>query len=544
MNAKKLLVFLLALMIAVAAAGCGNTQTQKEVEGAEAQNASAREARIADNELIVAIGTEPETGFDSTTGSHGSITKLFFSTLFKRDKQLGWVGDLATGYEVSPDKLTWTVTLRDDARFSDGTNVTAEDVVYTYMTAKEAGTDIDLTIIDKIDVIDDTTVAFRVIRPYSPFMERLAYLGIIPKHAHNETFKDQPIGSGPYTFVEWTKGQQLIAVANDHYYGEAPKIKKLTLVFMAMDTAFEAVKNGTIDAAQINGSLAQQTVAGAQVINIASIECYGVSFPMVPNEGTLAQDGAEMGNNVTCDPAIRKALNAAIDRQKIVDGILMGFGTVSTTGLEKMPWLNEDTVLNPSEYANTDAAKKILTDGGWTDTNNDGIVEKNGQDAIFTLLYTDGVYRQEMCLEFMNVAASIGIKVELEKTTWSTILPKIHTSAVHYGFGSGDPSELYNLYYGPNAGGIVAWDNSGFYNNPGVNDAIDKALNSTDEAEAITYWRELQTYSSARGDAPFCWMANANHVYLAADSFDFGQPVVQPHGGRIFDNVAEWYWKK
>lgn len=534
MNGKKLAALMLILALTVTSlAGCGKDRETK---------VSGREARAANNELIVAIGEEPETGFDSTTGSHGSITKVFFSTLFKRDKQLGWANDLATGYQVSPDKLTWTITIRDDAMFTDGATVKAEDVAYTYQTAKDSGSDIDLTMIDNIKAANDTTVEFKLTRPYSPFIERLAYLGIVPKHAHDEGFKDSPVGSGPYKFVQWDKGQQVIAVANDDYYGEKPQIKKLTMVFMETDTAFEAVKNGTIDVAQINGTLAEQKVEGAQIIDIPSIECYGVSFPMIPNEGKLAQDGAVMGNNVTSDISIRKALNTAVDREKIVNGVLNGYGSVSTTGLEKMPWLNEDAVLDPAEYGNVDAAKKILADGGWSDSDSDGIVEKNGQKAEFKLLYTDGIYRQEMALEFVNIANEIGIKVDLQKATWDTILPEIHKEAVFYGFGSGDPSELYNLYYGGCAGGPVAWDNSGVYNNPAVNELIDKALNSTDEAEAITYWKEMQKYASAKGDAPYCWLVNANHVYLAADGFSFGEPVVQPHGGRIYDNVTEWVW--
>lgn len=536
MDIKKITAFILILVLASAGlAGCGKSEGEKGI--------SAREKRIANDELIVAIGSEPETGFDSTTGGHGSITKVFFSTLFKRDKELGWANDLATGYRVSDDKLTWTISLRDDALFTDGTKVTAEDVAYTYRTAKDSGSDIDLTMIDSIKAVNDTTVEFKLKRPYSPFIERLAYLGIIPEHAYDENFKDNPVGSGPYKFVQWDKGQQVIAAANENYYGEKPEIKKLTMVFLSTDTAFEAVKNGTIDIAAINGTLANQQVKGAQIVDIPSIECYGVCFPMVPREGKLAADGAEMGNDVTSDIFIRKALNTAVDREKIVSGILNGYGSVSTTGLEKMPWLNEAAVLAPSEYGSVDAAKKILADGGWTDTDHDGIIEKDGSKAEFKLLYTDGIYRQEMALEFVNVAKEIGIKVNLEKVTWDTILPEIHKEAVFYGFGSGDPSELYNLYYGGSAGGPVPWDNSGAYDNPAVNEAIDNALNAADEAEALIYWKELQNYASAKGDAPYCWLANANHVYLTADSFSFGTPVVQPHGGRIFDNVAEWSWK-
>lgn len=530
---KRTVALLLALIMVLSLTACGQ---KSNVE-------AAREMRRKNAELVVAIGSEPESGFDATTGGHGSITRILFSTLFRRDKSLGWENDLATGYTVSEDRLTWTITLRDDVKFSDGTALTASDVAYTYETAKASGSEIDLTILDEIKVIDTHTVAFRLTRPYSPFLERLAYLGIVPKHAHDETFKDQPIGSGPYKLIQWDKGQQAIFEANSNYYGETPKLNKVTLVFLEQDAAYAGVKNGSIDVASINGDLAAQKVSGTQVIDLESIECYGVCFPMVPNEGKRAEDGAIMGNDVTSDQAIRKALNVAVDRKRIVDGVLNGFGTVSTTGLEKMPWLNEETVLQPEAYGDEETAKRILNEAGWVDTDSDGILEKDGLKAAFNLLYTSGVYRQEMALEFANVAKNIGIEVTLKKTTWDTILEDIHRDAVFYGFGSGDPSELYNLYYGGNAGGIVPWDNSGCYDNPSVNENIEAALGAVDEAEAIKYWKAAQVGASATGDAPYVWLANANHIYLAADGFSFGNPTVQPHGGRIFDNIVEWAWR-
>lgn len=535
-------------------AGCGSqgkeatqdstAETEETAEPTEeASQSTGRDARRENGEVIVAIGSEPETGFDPSTGGHGSITKVFFSTLFRRDKELGWANDLATDYQVSDDKLTWTVTIRDDAVFTDGSKVTAEDVAFTYGTAKDSGSDIDLTMIEDIQAVDDVTVKFTLNRTYSAFIERLAYLGIVPEASYDESFKDSPIGSGPFKFVQWDKGQQVIAVANEDYYGDVPKIKQLTMVFLDKDAAFAAVQNGDVDVASIDGILAEQEVEGTFVENIDSIECYGVCFPMIPNKGEKAKDGAEMGNNVTCDLAVRQALNKAIDRERIVSGVLKGYGTASTTGLEKMPWLNEDTVLDPSEYADVDGAKKILTDGGWVDADNDGILEKDGTKAAFKLLYTDGVYRQEMALEFVNVAKELGIEITLEKVTWDTILDDIHREAVFFGFGSGDPSELFNLYYGDNAGGAVAWDNAGCYQNDEVDKEIDQALDSMDEEEALEHWKKLQEHASAIGDAPYCWLVNANHVYLCADGFSFGKPVVQPHGGRIFDNVAEWAWE-
>ena len=124
----------------------GSSKGRSDNSGSETSAAVGREERKENDQVIVAIGEEPDTGFDPSTGGHGSITKVFFSTLFMRDKELGWTNDLATGYKVSDDKLTWTVTIRDDAVFTDGSRVTAGDVAFTYSTAKESGSDIDLSI--------------------------------------------------------------------------------------------------------------------------------------------------------------------------------------------------------------------------------------------------------------------------------------------------------------------------------------------------------------------------------------------------------------
>lgn len=544
MKLKKNMARLLSLVLLMGTlAGCSNTSSSDS----DNKTKSAVEQRKENNELVVAVGAEPEAGFDAITGGHGSITKVFFSTLMKRDKELGWENDLATNYKVSDDKLTWTVTIRDDVKFTDGEKLTAEDVAFTYETTKKSSTEVDLTMIKEVKAIDDTTVQFTLTRPMSTFVEKLGVCGIVPKHAYDDNFKDNPIGSGPYKFVQWDKGQQVIAQVNEDYYGEKANIQKLTMVFLDTDAAYAAVKSGDVDMASINGDLAKEEVKGTKILDIPSIETYGVEFPMVKNTGEKTDSGYEIGNDVTSDEAIRKALNTAVDRQGMVDGVLNGYGTVSTTGLEKMPWLNKDTVLDESEYNNMDEAKKILSDGGWKDSDNDGILEKDNTKASFKLLYTSGNYRQELGLEFQKMAKELGIEITLEERTWDTILEDIHKEAVLFGFGSGDPSELYNLYYSKAANTAVEWDNAGFYSNKKVDENIDKALNCESEDDALKYWQKVQldgdSGASAKGDAPYCWLVNANHVYIVSENFDIGSPVVQPHGGRIFDNVTQWSWK-
>ncbi len=204
---------------------------------------------------------------------------VFFSTLFKRNKNLGIENDLAKSYEISEDRLTWTVQIREDVKFTDGENLTAEDVVYTYEIAKNSGSSIDLTMLDSVSKVDDYTVEFKLKNPQSTFIEKLATVGIVPKHAHNEGFSDNPIGSGPYKLVQWDKGQQVIAEANENYYGEKPSIKKLTMVFMDDDAAYAPVKAGEMCyIASIPGSFANEEVEGKKLIELDSIETYGVAY--------------------------------------------------------------------------------------------------------------------------------------------------------------------------------------------------------------------------------------------------------------------------
>lgn len=539
MKLKKRIGVLLAVMLmATSITGCSSNENQDTtVKGVTNE-------RRENKELVAAVAYEPETGFDATVGGHGSMTRVFFSTLFKRDKELGIENDLATGYEVSEDRLTWTVKLRDDAKFIDGENVTSKDIVFTYEMAKKSASSIDLTVLDSVNAKDEYTVEFKLKEPQSIFIEKMSQIGIVPEHAYSKDFANNPIGSGPYKFVQWDKGQQVIATINENYYGEKPGIEKLTLVFLAQDAAYAAVKSGEVDIASIPGSLAKEEVDGKQIIQLDSIETYGIEFPM-QSGGEKTKDGHPIGNDVTSDKAVREALNYAINRQELVDGILEGYGAVSTTGLENMPWENEETTLTGD--GDIEKAKKILADGGWQDSNNDGTVDKNGVEAEFKLLYTDGMYRQDMGLAVAETAKQLGIKINLEMKTWDNIESEINSQPVLFGWGSGDPSELYSLYSSKIIGQGVPWNNAGHYKNETVDSYLDKALQSEDEDSALEFWKKAQwdgkTGYSTKGDCTYAWLVNAGHLYIADKDLDIGTPVVQPHGGRILDNVTEWRWK-
>lgn len=203
MNLKKLIALLLAVLMVIGVTACGKGNDQPEAKK---------------DSVVIAIGSEPET-LDPTQGwGHGN-SPIVQSTLVRYKSDLTFENDLATKYELSPDGLVWTFNIRDDAKFTDGKPVTAEDVAFTLETAKTAQGSVDLTYMKSAVAKDATTVEITLSRPTSIFLNTLASVGIVPKHAYGADYGRNPIGSGPYKFVEWQPQEKLVFVANEDYYG-------------------------------------------------------------------------------------------------------------------------------------------------------------------------------------------------------------------------------------------------------------------------------------------------------------------------------------
>ncbi|MEW6540539.1 MAG: ABC transporter substrate-binding protein [Bacillota bacterium] len=533
---RKVLALVLAISLAAGSvAGCAGPR------GTGADSTGALK-----NELVLAISREPRGGFDPTTGWGRRGQPIFHSTLLARDNDLNVVNDLATGYEVSSDGLTWTVTIREDAKFSDGHPVTAADVAYTFDSAAKSGGVVDLTVLESAEAVDDKTVVFKLKEPQSLFLSPLIATGIVPKHAHGPGYAQNPIvGSGPYKFVQWDKGQQLIVEANPLYYGPKPYFQKLTFLFLEEDAAFAAAKAGQVDVVYVPHSLAIRGVPGMRLLAVDSVDNRGIGFPSVPS-GRKTADGHPVGNDVTADVAIRKAVNVAVDRRALVDGVLEGFGSPAYTACDHLPWWNPETVIKD---ADPEEAKRLLAEGGWQDRNGDGVLEKGALQARFTLLHPAGdATRQALALAVADMVKPLGIDIRVEGKSWDDIKRMMHANAVLFGWGSHDPLETYNLYSSKTAG--VGWFNAGFYSNPVVDGYMEKALAATDENTANKYWKKAQwdgtTGWSARGDAPWAWLVNLDHCYFVREDLDTGRQRIQPHGHGwpFLANIAEWTWKK
>ena len=533
MYLKKISALLMALVMLMSLTACGTKQAPAETVAAGPRDT-----------VVIAIGDEPTT-LDPTNGwGHGNAP-IMQSTLVRYDADMNFVNDLATDYSLSEDGLVWTFKIREDAYFTDGQQVNAHDVAFTLETAKAAKGSIDLTFLDSAVAQDDFTVVITLNTPTFWFLNTLASVGIVPEHAYSESYGTNPtVTSGPYKFVEWRSQEQLVMEANENYYGEVPAIKNVVVVFMGEDAALAAVQAGQVDAAITSATLAINQVNGYHIEKVSTADCRGFTLPVSPAEGKVARNGSLIGNDVTCNIEIRKAIAYALNRELIADVVLNGYATPAYSENDGMPWNNEAVKIE----TDVDYAKKLLSDAGWADTDGDGIVEKNGVKAEFTCVYPSyDSARQALLLACVEQLKEVGISVIPEGLSWDEITLKMFSSAVMMGWGAANPSETHFLYQSE---GALLDD---YYNPEGhMSETTDAYLEAARQAltseEAYENFRKVQwdgeTGTAMIGECPWVWIVNLDHVYYVRDGLNIGSQYVHPHGSNFpfLQNIQDWSW--
>ena len=534
-------------------AGCGDSAqtggqneavTQTGGSSIEQENGAQAEER---DTVIVAMGTtsEPAAGFDPCVnwgcGEH-CHEPLIQSTLLRTTADMEFENDLATDYQVSEDGLTWTFTIREDVKFSDGEPLTAADVAFTFDTAlASANSEADLSMLERVEAPDDKTVVFHLTKPYNAFLYTLAVFGIVPEHCYEAgAYGENPIGSGRYLLKQWDRGQQVILEANPDYYGKAPNIKTVIILFMEEDAALAAAKAGEVDIAYTSATYSEEQVDGYELLACKSVDSRGISLPTKPSGNSVTVEGDmvyEGGNDVTCDLAIRQAMSYGLDRQVMIDNVLNGYGQVAYSVSDNMPWSSDDMKAPYDEQR----AKQLLADGGWKDSDGDGILEKNGTAASFTVYYpsTDSV-RQALTAEFSNQMRKLGIEVLYEGLgNWDELYLKMYSDPIIWGWGSNSPVENYQLYHTNGACNYTG------YSNEETDRLFDEALAATDMDESYALWQQAQAAVGPKGEALWVWFANIDHLYFVRDGLKVAEQKLHPHGHgwSIVNNVDEWSWQ-
>lgn len=535
MKRKFISILCAASLAAGLLAGCsGKDGTEKQT------NKTAEKDSVI---VTMPVTSEPESGFDPAYGwgaGEHVHEPLIQSTLTTTTKDLKIEKDLATDYRVSEDGLTWTVVIRDDAVFTDGEKLTAEDVAFTYNNCKEKSSVNDFTMLDEAVAVDSTTIEFKMTKPFSIWPYTMAIVGIVPEHAYDENYGQKPVGSGRYIMKQWDKGQQVIFEANPDYYGEAPEIKKVTVLFMEEDAALAAAMAGQVDVAHTAASYSDQSIDGYDLLAVQTVDNRGFNLPAgEPQE----KDGITYGNAFTSDVNVRRAINIGIDRDEMIENVLNGYGTKAYSVCDKMPWYNSDCEVS----YNADEAKQLLEEAGWKE-GADGIREKDGVKAAFTLMFSNGdSVRQALAEDVSNQLKEIGIEVTTEGVGWDVAYDRAQSEPLVWGWGAHTPMEMYNIYHTLSDTGIGQAEYSP-YANETVDKYMDEALESGSLEESYELWKKAQwdgtTGITQDGDVPWIWLCNIDHLYFVKEGLQVADQKIHPHGHgwSIVNNVDQWSW--
>ena len=539
---KGVAAILLAAGVIFAATGCQLSERDgTEVDTAEQSGSGAKDSVI----VTMPATSEPAAGFDPAYGwGAGEHTHepLIQSTLTTTTTDLEIGKDLAVDYFTSEDGLTWTVKIRDDVKFTDGEPLTAEDVAFTYNHCRDNSTVSDFTMLKEAVATDKTTVEFHMDHPYSIWPYTMAVVGIMPKHAYDEDYGQNPIGSGRDILKQWDKGQQVILEANPDYYGEAPTMKKVTVLFMEEDAALAAAMAGQADVAHTAASYSEQQIDGYELLAVQTVDNRGFNLP---TGEVTEKDGVVYGNAFTGDVNVRRAINLGIDREAMIENVLNGYGTKAYSVCDKMPWYNEACEI---EY-NPEKAVQFLEDGGWKE-GEDGVREKDGVRAAFTLMFSNGdSVRQALAEDTANQLRELGIDVKTEGVGWDVAYDRAQSEPLLWGWGAHTPMELYNIYHTDSSTEGSKAARYSPYANETVDKYMDEALAASSAEVSYEFWKKAQwdgtTGITQEGDIPWIWLCNIDHLYFVRNGLHVAEQKIHPHGHgwSVINNVDQWRWE-
>lgn len=435
---------------------------------------------------------------------------------------------LADGEATSNDDSTeWTVPLKKDISFSDGSPFGPEDVVATYkaiIDPRFAST--EATAVESIDDVTlggDHTVKFHLKHPDSEFDRRI-YRAIAPSEVFDFTnpvkaedmkINSGPIGTGRYK-VTSLRPDEAILEARDGYWSDAPETKKIVIRHNTDDnTRAQQMRVGEGDGTMLEAKLAD-TVAKAKDISaehIESLDWRGISLPAA--------------HPVAGDDAIRMAVNLSVDRQKMIDDIYAGHGTPTSTFITDS---YGDAYDKDSEIPHdTKKAEKILDDAGWV-KGSDGIRVKDGQRAEMDVIYFPNrdAARKDLTLAAASDLKAIGIQINPVAKDSSAVTEEVCNST---------PVML--------GGGVGAkWDNASDYVNPEIDKLLDQARSESNKDKRNKLYKKVQ--QEYRKKPAMLALTYGAHSYVLNDhGMKTGDQIVEPHShGSLFGpwyNIEEWH---
>lgn len=507
MKKKAILLSFMVLLVSVALCACGG---DKKTETSSTANTSSEGTPTSGGSVVFGM-TQDLVSLDPhqiTDAGTRSVVFNIYEGLVKPTSTGDLEPAIASSYTISDDAKSYTFTLREGITFHDGNAVTAEDVKYSIERYAEIQGESSAfsSLLDKVVIDDEKTVTVSLKEGYSEFLADLT-LAIIP--AANSDPEGNPIGTGPFKFVSYTPGQELVLAKSESYsVSGMPYLDKVTFKIIAdTDTAFTQLQAGTIDI------LNYLTTAQVQTLE----QMTGDQFDIV--QGNMNLVHAMFLNNdyePLSNVQVRQALCYAINRDEINQFLFNGKSHL--IGSHMIPALEtwyEPSTENMYPY-NVDKAKELLAAAGYAD----------GFDLEISVpsSYSQHVDTAQIIVDQLS---KVGIRATIKKVEWSMWLEDVYTNrnyeATVIGFdGTLAPSDWLKKYK------TGAGNNIANYSNEDYDKTLEQALAAVDAQEKAQLYKDLQVNLAE----------NAASVYIE-DPADF-VAVNAKFGGYTFYPTGAW----
>jgi len=433
----------------------------------------------------------------ATDSASFDVIGRVFCKLLEYDGQLELRGDLAERYEVLDEGLRLRFYLREGARWHDGESVTAADVKFSYDLLMDEDTPSPyksrFARVSSLQVVDRHTVEVRYDEPFAPALNSWASsFYVMPKHLLagedllTTKFARNPVGCGPYKFVNWESQREIKLRANDDYYRGRPNIDE-TMYRIIPDQA-------TMFLELLNHGVDQMGLTPEQYRYQAKGKRFDDHFRRYRYTGfNYTYLGFNLRREKFADRNVRRALAHAVDKQEIVDGVLLGLGETATGPYRPGMWYHTSDVSEP-EF-DPERARALLAQAGWKDADGDGIRERDGERFSFTMLTNQGNQQRKQVGEILQARfKDVGVEAELRILEWSTFLnefvDKHRFDAVILGWGTGIDPDQYLIWHssktGPKEFNFIGFSNAR------VDALLEQGRSTFDRDERAAAYHELQ----------------------------------------------------
>ncbi|WP_273793079.1 ABC transporter substrate-binding protein [Brucella anthropi] len=476
-------------------------------------------AQTPPNVLIVGQIAEPQSLDPHTvtaTNDFRILVNIYDGLVRYKDGTLEVEPALAESWTISDDGKSYTFRLRQGVKFHDGSEFNAEAVKFNFdRMLKEDHPfyntgpfplSFNFSSIDAVNVLDEHTVELKLKEPFAPFLSNLAYptgLIVSPEEVkkYGKEFGRHPSGTGPFKFAEWQSGQRVVVERNPDYWDTAPALE--AVVFRPITDA--------------NTRVAEMMAGGLDVMvevppdNLAT-------FKQDANFAVAEQAGPHVWFTILnaksgpfADKKVRQAANYAVNKQGLVDNVLQGSATAAAGPIPPaFNWVENKT--EPYPY-DPEKAKALLAEAGASNPEITFYVTEGGSGMLDPITMGAAIQAD---------LQAVGFKVKIETYEWNTFLGRVNpglegkADMAEMAWMTNDPDTVPYLTLRsdalPDKGGF----NSGYYSNPKVDELLEKARSTTDQAERGKLYGEVQ--SIVHDDAPWLFVANwkQNAVTTAA----------------------------